>query len=125
MSDELILISKRPAADAFKDSRTGRKAREVFGIRTYAGGKAALLVVPHTMVSEGDKADFYQSSTGFAVKLTPDGDRSVSHKKNARTINIPVEVKAKIAIPVGTKDLLVEDRGERLYFFPFAQFTAA
>jgi len=125
MSDELIHIAKRAAADSLKDARTGRKAREVFGIRTYENGKAALLVVPSSLVHEGDKAEFYQSASGFAIKMTPDGDRSVSHKKNARTINIPVDVKKKINIPVGTKDLVVEDRGDRLYFFPFAQFDAA
>lgn len=125
MSDDLILISKRTAADLLKDARTGRKARKVFGIRTYTNNKAALLVVPSSFMQDGDKAEFYQSSTGFAVKLTPDGDRSVSHKKNARTINIPAEVKNNINIQIGTMDLQVEARDDRVYFFPFAQFAAA
>lgn len=121
MSD-LVLVAKRPAAEALKDSRTGRKAREVFAIRTYEGGKSALLVVPADMVQDGDKAEFYQSASGFAVKLTPDGDRAISHKKNARTINIAVEIKNKINIPIGTTDLEFEDRGDRMWFFPYSQF---
>jgi hypothetical protein len=124
MSD-LVLVSKRSVAEVLDESRTGRKARESFAIRTYAAGKSALLVVPSTLVNPDDKAEFYQSESGFAVKLTPDGDRSVSQKKNARTINIAVEIKNKINIPIGTTDLKVEDRGDRMWFFPFSQFSAA
>lgn len=123
MSD-LVLVAKKSVAETLNQSRTGRKAREVFAIRSYLNGKAALMVVPAHLVQEGDRAEFYQSEYGFAIKLTPAGDRSVSHKKNSRTVNIPVEIKNRIVIPTGTTDLQLEDRGDRLWYFPFAQFAA-
>lgn len=123
MSDELLIITKRRPESWLGGSRSGRKARKDFAIRHYSKAKTTLLVVPAEYFEDGDMATFYQSSTGFALKLSADGDRKVSQKKNSRTIHIPIEVTDRVSVADGTTPVVVEHRADRIWFFPFDQFA--
>lgn len=122
--EELTLIPKRSVSEKLEENRTGRRPRDSFGLRCYDGGKTMILVVPVGYIEgDSDRADFYKSSKGFAIKISAEGERAISLRKSARTVNVPPEIKDLIKMENGTVALQCEDRGDRLYFFPFDQFA--
>ncbi len=122
----LSRVSKRPEGMDDCKMRLGRPRRETFALRSYnAGSTMILTVLPH-LVTEVDKIDFYVSDSGFAVMISPKGERSISKSHNNRNAGVPLAVRTKLKLPEGTTDItVVEDRGDGLYFFPFSQFDKA
>ena len=119
--DDLVLVSKNNRAAGLTGTRTGRPTRTSFGLRRYAD--AYTLAIPMNVCSDGDKIDFFLSSSGFAVRLGPDGERAISGKRTARTATIPKEVAQKLTeVPQGATDLAVDVGPDNLHFFPFSQF---
>ena len=122
--DDLVLVSKVNGAAGLRGARSGRPARTNFCLRRY--GNSYVLAIPNGTVVDGDNVDFYVSQSGFAIKISPDGERSISGKKSARTASVPKEVAKRMAdVPVGVTNLVSEDRSDRLWFFPFSQFSKA
>lgn len=83
------------------------------------------MAVPPGVIKDGDRCEFYMSNSGFAVQFTPTGSRSVSKKQGERTrmVSVPVEVsKMLTAVSDGPHDMIVEERPDGIWFFPFSQF---
>lgn len=124
--DDLILISKKIRAEDQGCKSKGRPPNETFALRSYNGGSNVILTLLPDLVRDGDRIDFYLSNSGFAVKVCPEGERVVSKSHEARTASVPLAVRSRLTIPMGTTKIKVyEDRGDGLYFFPFSQFSKA
>lgn len=122
--DELVLISKKNGAAGLDALRSGRPIRTKFCLRRY--GPSYILSLPFSLCADGDKIDFFLSASGFAVKIGPDGERSISGKRTGRTATIPKELSKRLESAAdGVTDLIYDERPDRLYFFPFSQFAAA
>lgn len=120
--EDLVLIKKVSRAEVLENTRTGRPPRATFSLRLYAN--AALLAIPVGLCSDGDRADFYMSKSGFAVQIGPDCSRSISGRRSTRTASLPPEVREALAgVAEGSHSLICDDRPDRMYFFPFSQFT--
>ena len=124
--DDLILVSKQITAEEQGSKSNGRPLSSTFALRSYNGGSAMILsLLPH-LVKDGDRIDFYLSNAGFAVMISPAGERSITKSNKARTAGVPMAVRNRMTLPEGTtKVKVVEDRGDGLYFFPFDQFAKA
>ena len=119
--DDLVLVPKVNGAAGLDGSRSGRPARTNFCLRRYAS--SYVLALPGGTNGDGDKIDFFMSSSGFAVKISPEGERSISGKRTGRTAAIPKEVAKRLTDAAeGVTDLISDARADRLWFFPFAQF---
>lgn len=121
--DDLVLVVKKTTPEGIV--RTGRPARSSFALRKYPGN--CVIAVPPGIIQDGDRADFYMSSSGFAVQFSPEGSRAVSKKQGERTrmVSVPVEVSKMLQnAPDGPTDLISDERPDRLFFFPFSQFAA-
>jgi len=119
--DDLVLVSKNNRASGLNGRRTGRPTRTDFGLRRYAN--AYTLAIPLHVCTDGDRIDFFLSASGFAAKIGPNCERAISGKRTARTATIPKEIAEHLGnAKQGATELQVEDREDRLYFFPFAQF---
>ena len=119
--DDLVLVVKKTTPEGIV--RTGRPARNSFALRKYPGN--CVIAVPPGIIQDGDRAEFYMSASGFAIQFTPSGSRAVSKKQGERTrmVSVPVEVSKHLQdVPDGPMELIVDERPDRLYFFPFSQF---
>lgn len=124
--DDLILVSKQITAEDHGSKSNGRPLSNTFSLRSYDGGNNVILSLLPTLVKDGDRIDFYLSNAGFAVMITPKGERSITKSNKARTAGVPMAVRNRLTLPEGTTKVRVyEDRGDGLYFFPFSQFDKA
>ena len=124
--EDLVLVRKVSIGERIKGNpNSGRPVRSVFALRKYSKSNF-ILAFPTNLAQQGDCAEFYVSSTGFAVQITPEGSRKLTGKKGAYTANIPTEMRERLqGAPDGSSDLICDERPDRLYFFPFSQFAAA
>lgn len=119
--DDLVLIQKVARSEVLKDARTGRPVRAVFGLRNYVN--ACMLALPVSEVNDGDRIDFFLSKAGFAVQIGPYGGRSISGKRSARTASVPPEIREHLKhVSEGSHNLIVDQRPDGIWFFPFSQF---
>jgi hypothetical protein len=124
--DELTLVPKNPGTENNGAGGRGRPARETFALRCYAGGETVILTLLRDLVKDGDRIDFYLSERGFAVLISPEGERAISKSAKNRTASVPLAIRSRLTLPTGTTSVgVVEDRGGGLYFFPFDQFHRA
>jgi hypothetical protein len=124
--DDLILVRKLSRAEVLEGTRTGRPPRTKFALRNYGDKGTCLLALPSGLYREGDRAEFYLSGQGFAIQLTPDGSRLLTGKKNTRTASIPKEIRERLAgLLEGSAEIVPQEMGNRVYFFPFSQLSAA
>ena len=120
--DDLVMIQKIGKTEAQKESRMGRPIRLSFALRNYVN--ACLLSLPAAVVTPDDKVDFLMSKAGFAVQIGPEGSRAISGKRSTRTASVPPEIRIHLKhVPEGSHDLIADDRGDNLFFFPFSQFA--
>jgi hypothetical protein len=119
--DDLVLVKKATRAEILENARTGRPSRTTFALRHYGGN--CILALPHGACGETDGIDFFLSNAGFAVQIGPDGERTISGKKNSRTAAVPLEVRKKLdGLADGSHELIADERPGGLWFFPFSQF---
>jgi hypothetical protein len=78
------------------------------------------------MVQDGDGAEFYKSSKGFAVQITPEGSRKISTKKNNMSATLPKEIREQISgMFQNTISVPHAAMPNKTYFFSFADIAAA
>jgi len=124
--DDLILVSKQIAAEGQGCRSKGRPLNSTFSLRSYDGGNTMILSLLPELVKDGDRIDFYLSNAGFAVMISPAGERSITKSNKARTAGVPMAVRNRLRLPEGTTKIkFYEDRGDGMYFFPFDQFSMA
>lgn len=124
--DDLVLVKKMTAGERNQlGMNIGRPNRTTFALRHYSE-KSFMLAIPSQIVQPGDGVEFFMSSTGFAIQLSPEGSRKLSGKRGASTANIPLEVRQHLSsAPAGSIDLnVVEEMPNRTWFFPFSQISA-
>lgn len=121
--DDLVRVAK---GDLGMGSRAGgRPPRTTFALRCYSGSRKVIMSLPPRLVKSGDRIEFYVSATGFAVLISPDGDRAISSSNGHRSANIPLAVFSRMNLRDGTNEVPVyEDRGGGMIFFPFDQFNS-
>jgi len=118
--EDLVLVKKISQADALANKRTGRPKRQGFALRNYS--KAVMVALPYGISKDGDKIDFYLSSTGFAIKIGPECSRAISGKKSSKTVSVPVEVRKRLEfLPEGSRPLVSDEMPGNMFFFPFGR----
>ena len=124
--EDLVLVRRIPKAELAKMSGSlGRPTRESFCLRKYS--KTLLVVVPPGHFSEGDKADFYLSTSGsgFAIRVYAGGSRALSGTKGSRTASVPFDMRDKFdGLQDGSYELQPKEIEPGLWFFDFAQIDA-
>lgn len=124
--EDLVLVRRIPKAELAKmSSQLGRPIRESFCLRKYS--KTILVVVPPGHFNEGDKVDFYLSTSGsgFAIRVYPGGSRALSGTKGSRTASVPFDMREKFdGLQDGSYELHSELREPGLWFFDFAQIES-
>ena len=120
--DDLVLVPK--VAHGARGPRQGRPARVTFALRNY--GDLCFVALPRHMVQEGDGAEFYKSSKGFAIQITPDGSRKISTKKNNMSATLPKEIREQISgMFKNTITVPHAVLANSTYFFAFDDIRAA
>jgi hypothetical protein len=95
-----------------------------FALRNY--GDLCFVALPRHMVQEGDGAEFYKSSKGFAIQITPDGSRKISTKKNNMSATLPKEIREQISgMFKNTITVPHAVLANSTYFFAFDDIRAA
>ena len=118
--EDLVLVKKMSRAEVVKNARMGRPIRETFALRHYAN--ACIIAIPSSVCADKDRAEFYLSKVGFAIRISPDGSRAISGRKSARSASIPLEIRDTLSgVTMGTHELITDPRSDGLYFFPFSQ----
>jgi hypothetical protein len=119
--DDLVLVQRIGKAGGPNPTRMGRPIRLSFALRNYVS--VCQLSLPVAVVNDGDAVDFYLSKAGFAVKIGPEGSRAITGKRSSRTASVPPEIRVHLKrVSEGSHDLIADDRGGNLFFFPFSQF---
>ena len=124
--DDLVRIPKISAGERNQSSKHGRPQRVDFALRCY--GTVCLLAIPNALLQDGDSAEFFKSSTGFAVQLSPDGSRKITTKKNTPsfTATLPKEIRDRLGIYFnGSITVPYTVMPNSTYFFKFADIEAA
>ena len=120
--DKLVLISKANKSSGLNCSTSGRPVRTSFCLRQY--DKYNTLGIPSGICEDFDKVDFFMSRNGFALRLGPDAERSISKNHTGRTAMVPKEITDRISkSQIGTTELVAEKRPDRTWYFPFSQFS--
>ena len=120
--DDLVLVPKVP--HGARGQRQGRPARVDFALRNY--GDLCIVALPRHMVQDGDGAEFYKSSKGFAVQITPSGSRKISTKKNNMSATMPKEVRETVSgLFQGTITVPHTAMPNNTFFFAYADIHAA
>lgn len=120
--DDLVLVPKIP--HSARGQRQGRPARVEFALRNY--GELCVVALPRHLVHDGDGAEFYQSSKGFAVQITPDGSRKISSKKNNMSATMPKEIRSMVSgLFQGTITVPHTAMPNNTFFFSYADIHAA
>lgn len=120
--DDLVLIAKVP--HGARGQRSGRPARVEFALRNY--GELCFLALPRHMVQDGDGAEFYKSSTGFAIQISANGSRKISSKKNNMSATVPLEIRTLIGGAFnGTITVPHTSLANNTFFFSFEDIHAA
>jgi hypothetical protein len=119
--EDLVQIKKFSPQNDGSGGGMGRPRIVGFCLRRY--GKVKQLAIPDQYVTEGDKVDFFMSESGFAVRISPDGERSITGKGKTHIASIPSSIIEKINVTENGTTLLVrEERPNGIWFFPFSQF---
>jgi len=119
----MVLVSKADSLNGSGSLRMGRPKRTNFCIRK--NGKIYTLGIPKGFFVDGDKANFFVSQDGFAVSISPDGERAISGKATSPHTLVPRIIADQIdKIKEGTTNLVCQDQGNQTWFFPFSQFLA-
>ena len=120
----MVLVSKADSTNGSGSLRLGRPKRTTFCARR--NGKIYTLGVPKSLIGADDGINFFMSSDGFAVTICQNGERAISGKSTSPHALIPRIIADQMCgMKDGTKDLISEEKPERTWFFPFAQFSAA
>ena len=122
--DHLVHVPKQTGAGGDNKRSKGRPQRVAFALRSYDGGELVHLAIPPHLVEQGEGIDFYVSKAGFAVMISYDGERSITKSNKSRSAVVPAEVRSLMYLPAGTTDItVVERREDKMFFFPFSQFS--
>jgi hypothetical protein len=120
--DGMVLVSKADSSNGSGSLRTGRPKRTGFCVRR--NGKIYMLGIPKSFFGKDDHANFFLSEDGFAVNISPNGERAISGKSTSPHTLIPRVISDQITgIDDGTTELVFEERPNHTWFFPFSQFT--
>lgn len=120
--DDLVLVPKIP--HSARGPRQGRPARATFALRYY--GDLCFVALPYHLVREGDGAEFFKSSKGFAIQIIANGSRKISNKKNSMSATVPLEIREQIAgIFSGTITVPHKALPNSTFFFSFDDIRAA
>lgn len=120
--DDLVLVPKIP--HGARGQRQGRPARVEFALRNY--GELCFVALPRHLVRDGDGAEFFKSSKGFAVQISASGSRKISHKKNNMSVTMPKEIRETIgSIFQGTITVPHTAMSNSTFFFNYADISAA
>ena len=118
----MVLISKSDSSGGSGKIRPGRPKRTGFCVRRH--GKIYMLGIPKSFFGKDDRANFFMSQDGFAVNISPNGERAISGKSTSPHTLIPRVIADHITgIDDGTTELVFEERPDHTWFFPFSQFT--
>lgn len=121
---ELVHIPKVPMAERARGANHGRPARVDFALRNY--GTICLLALPRHIIQDGDSAEFFGSSDGFAIQFSPSGTRKLSNKKNTFAATLPLQVRERISDAFkGSINVPHTEMPNRTYFFAYADIHAA
>ena len=119
--EDLVLVSKVNGAAGLSSLRAGRPARTNFCLRGYE--KFHLLGLPNGTCGDGDRIDFLMSASGFAVRIGPNGERSISKNRTGRSAMVPKNIVNHIPnLTSGKTELVSEEHPDRTWYFPFSQF---
>lgn len=120
--DDLVLVPKVP--HGARGQRQGRPARVEFALRNY--GELCFVALPRHLVRDGDGAEFYKSSKGFAVQISANGSRKISNKKNNMSATMPKEIREVIgSLFQGTITVPHTAMPNSTFFFAYADIHAA
>jgi hypothetical protein len=121
--EDMILVSKADSANGSGSTVRGRPKRKGFCLRR--NDKLYMLGIPSGAYEDGDRINFFFSPTGFAVTISPNGERAISGKLTNRTAMIPRKISDCMAnTSNGVTELIAEERQDKTWFFPFSQFSA-
>ena len=119
----MVLVSKADSSNGSSGLRLGRPKRTGFCVRR--GGKIYMLGIPKGFFGRDDRANFFVSQDGFAVNISPDGERAISGKATSPHTLIPrIIADQLLGIADGTTNLVSEEKPDRTWFFPFSQFSS-
>jgi hypothetical protein len=122
--DDLVLIPKVSAGQRNQSSRHGRPKRVTFALRNY--GTTCFVAIPDNIHTDGDKVDFYKSSKGFAIQLSPSGTRKVTHRKTNITATLPMEIRTLLnGMFAGSITVPHTAMPNNTFFFSFSDIAAA
>ena len=118
----MVLISKADSSNGSDNVRLGRPKRTGFCVRR--NGKIYMLGIPKSFFGKDDSINFFLlPDNGFAVNISPNGERAISGKLTSPHTLIPRIIADQMAgIPDGTTELVSEERPNRTWYFPFDQF---
>jgi len=120
---ELVHIPKVPMGDRARGANHGRPARVDFALRNY--GTICLLALPRHILQDGDGAEFFGSSDGFAIQLSPNGTRKLSNKRNTFAATLPLQIRTYVtAVVKGSITVPHTEMPDRTYFFAYADIEA-
>ena len=120
--DDLVLVPKVP--HGARGPRQGRPARVDFALRNY--GELCIVALPRHLVRDGDGAEFYKSSKGFAVQISANGSRKISNKKNNMSATMPKEIRNMVnGLFQGTITVPHTAMPNNTFFFAYADIHAA
>ncbi len=121
--DGMVLVSKTDSSNGSGSLRPGRPKRTSFCVRR--SGKKYMMGIPKGLFDEGDSINFFLlPDNGFAVNISPNGERAISGKSTSPNTLIPRVIADKlISISDGTTELVAEERPDRTWYFPFSQFS--
>ena len=120
--DDLVLVPKVP--HGARGPRQGRPARVDFALRNY--GELCIVALPRHLVRDGDGAEFYKSSKGFAVQISANGSRKISNKKNNMSATMPKEIRNMVnGLFQGTIKVPHTVMPNSTFFFAYADIHAA
>lgn len=118
---DMVLVSKFKAPNQGDYRRPGRPSRTSFCLRIY--GHSNHIGLPSDECGESDRIDFFVSSTGFAIKISPNGERAISKPSTGKFASLPRKIVRIIPnLQMGVTELIASDIGNRTWFFPFSQF---
>jgi len=117
----MVLVSKADSSNGLGGLRLGRPKRTGFCVRR--SDKIYMLGIPKSFFGKDDRANFFVSQDGFAVNISPDGERAISGKLSTPHTLIPRIIANQMeSIADGTTNLVSEELPDKTWFFPFSQF---
>ena len=120
----MVLVSKVNGAAGLGGSGRGRPKRTNFCMRRY--GKVYKLSIPNGVSDGSDRIHFFLSPDGFAISITPNGERAISGGATNHTATIPRIIgKHMYNTKRGVTELICTEYQNRTWFFPFSQFSSA